>query len=221
MLPEIFPFHNKIRSLAASVLFCIPFVRELTLLTGCIDASPRVAEGALKNGRTILVLPGGEAEQLLTVKGVEKVRLDEGGLEHIAYTEPFSSSLRSSPSLLSSSGLPEEKERVRQACHEAQRPPRSRLRFWKQRFIRDKQVPFWSSLVVDEKVWGLSPFLPRILWLPLPSSHKEYHCLWRANTHPRGGRGHHACTARCCPRTLHFKADRALQQEQGSFRYGG
>lgn len=60
MLPELFPhFHDKIRSLAASVLFLIPFIRELTLLTGCIEASRHVADKAIKNGRTILVLPGG------------------------------------------------------------------------------------------------------------------------------------------------------------------
>lgn len=76
MLPELFPhFHDKIRSLAASVLFLIPFIRELTLLTGCIEASRHVADKAIKNGRTILVLPGGESEQLLTKRGVEKVYL--------------------------------------------------------------------------------------------------------------------------------------------------
>jgi 1-acyl-sn-glycerol-3-phosphate acyltransferase len=37
-----------------------------------------VAEKAIRNGRTILVLPGGEAEQLLTQQFTEKVRLGKG-----------------------------------------------------------------------------------------------------------------------------------------------
>ena len=76
MLPTLFPgYHLKIRSLAASVLFHLPFIRELTLWTGCISASRSVASSALKNGRTIIVLPGGEAEQLLTKRGREIVYL--------------------------------------------------------------------------------------------------------------------------------------------------
>lgn len=76
LLPTVFPnIHTKCRTLAASVLFAIPVVRELSLWTGCIDASRRVAERALDNGRTVLLLPGGEREQLLSVKGRERVYL--------------------------------------------------------------------------------------------------------------------------------------------------
>ncbi|GMI52980.1 hypothetical protein ScalyP_jg11158 [Parmales sp. scaly parma] len=65
----------RVRSLAASILFTIPFIRQLTLWTGCIDASRSVATRSLRNGRTLVILPGGEAEQLMTVRGVEQVYL--------------------------------------------------------------------------------------------------------------------------------------------------
>jgi 1-acyl-sn-glycerol-3-phosphate acyltransferase len=70
--PNIFP---NIRSLTASVLFRVPIVREWAIWTSCIDASWSVANAALKRGRTVLVRPGGEAEQLRTTRGREIVFL--------------------------------------------------------------------------------------------------------------------------------------------------
>lgn len=67
--------YDNIRTLTASVLFRFPLVRELALWTSCIDASRSVAEQALDRGRTILVRPGGEAEQLRTTRGKEIVYL--------------------------------------------------------------------------------------------------------------------------------------------------
>jgi 1-acyl-sn-glycerol-3-phosphate acyltransferase len=67
--------YGNIRTLAASVLFRFPLVREWALWTSCIDASRSVAEQALYRGRTILVRPGGEAEQLRTTRGKEIVYL--------------------------------------------------------------------------------------------------------------------------------------------------
>lgn len=76
ILYEVLPnIHRKCRTLAASVLFRIPIVREMSLWTGCIDARRSVAENVLEKGMSILVLPGGMAEQLMTDHGREIVYL--------------------------------------------------------------------------------------------------------------------------------------------------
>jgi len=72
LLPAL---RGKMRWLAASVLFRLPIVRELTLWTGCIDARRSVAESALRGGYSVGVLPGGEQEQLRTRYGRESVYL--------------------------------------------------------------------------------------------------------------------------------------------------
>jgi 2-acylglycerol O-acyltransferase 2 len=72
----VFPnISHNIRTLTASVLFRVPVIRELGLYTSSIDASRKVAEKALDKGRSILVRPGGEAEQLRTERGREIVYL--------------------------------------------------------------------------------------------------------------------------------------------------
>ena len=76
MWHTVFPnIYGNIRTLAASVLFRIPLIREWSLWTSGIDARRSVAEQALDRGRTILVRPGGEAEQLRTTRGREIVYL--------------------------------------------------------------------------------------------------------------------------------------------------
>jgi len=64
-----------IRTLAASVLFAVPFLRELALFSGCVDASRATAEKQLRAGYSVQVLPGGEREQIQTVRGREKLFL--------------------------------------------------------------------------------------------------------------------------------------------------
>jgi 2-acylglycerol O-acyltransferase 2 len=72
----VFPnVHQNIRTLTASVLFRAPMVREWALWTSCIDARRTVAHAALERGRTLLVRPGGLAEQLRTTRGREIVFL--------------------------------------------------------------------------------------------------------------------------------------------------
>lgn len=72
----VFPnLHTNIRSLAASFLFRVPLVREFALWANGLDARRSVAQAALERGRTILVRPGGLAEQLRTTRGRDIVYL--------------------------------------------------------------------------------------------------------------------------------------------------
>jgi len=66
---------DKVRVLTASVLFRIPLVREIAMWTNCVDARRSVAENLLDNHYSILVLPGGMDEQILTQYQKETIYL--------------------------------------------------------------------------------------------------------------------------------------------------
>ena len=63
------PFLHNWRVLAAGVLFKFPFVRDIALWSHCVDAGRATAEHNLRLGRTLMLVPGGEAEQLRTARG--------------------------------------------------------------------------------------------------------------------------------------------------------
>ena len=63
------------KTLAATILFRLPLIREIALVTACLDARKSVAEAILRSGQSILVLPGGEAEQIRTQHGRELIYL--------------------------------------------------------------------------------------------------------------------------------------------------
>jgi len=78
---------RHVLTLAASVLFRLPLVRELSLWTRCIDASRPVAERALRRGHSLMVLPGGEREQIRTRFQKEEVFLPSMGFVKLALKE--------------------------------------------------------------------------------------------------------------------------------------
>ena len=70
---RLMPNVKSWRALAASVLFTLPLVRELTLWSGCIDAGRESANKCLEAGHSLVIVPGGEHEQMLTRYGHESV----------------------------------------------------------------------------------------------------------------------------------------------------
>jgi len=75
MISQCIPKLKSWRTLAASILFKLPLIRELVIWTRCVDASRKVAERVLFEGHSIMVIPGGEKEQLLTTYQQEIVFL--------------------------------------------------------------------------------------------------------------------------------------------------
>ena len=76
MWDKAFPSLKNLKVLTASAAFYVPVIRELWLATCCIEASKKVAVEALKRSScptAVMVYPGGEVEQLMTRRGVEKV----------------------------------------------------------------------------------------------------------------------------------------------------
>lgn len=61
------------RDLVASITLAVPGYRELLMWLGCVDAGKATAKRVLRKGYHLYVLPGGEAEQLLTQFGKQRV----------------------------------------------------------------------------------------------------------------------------------------------------
>lgn len=56
-------------TLRAGVIFRIPFYRELCLWIGAINASASICRKVLKSGKSLMTLPGGMNEQLISQTG--------------------------------------------------------------------------------------------------------------------------------------------------------
>lgn len=61
------------RHLVAGVLFKIPLMREWCLWCGAVDAGRRTAAAVLQSGRSMVLYPGGEREQVATRLGEHRV----------------------------------------------------------------------------------------------------------------------------------------------------
>lgn len=59
-------FVTNRRDLVASITLAVPGYRELLMWLGCVDAGKETAKNVLNSGKHLYILPGGEAEQLLT-----------------------------------------------------------------------------------------------------------------------------------------------------------
>lgn len=68
-------FVTERRDLVASITLAVPGYRELLMWLGCVDAGKRTAKKCLKANKHLYVLPGGEAEQMLTRRGEHRVFL--------------------------------------------------------------------------------------------------------------------------------------------------
>jgi len=67
-----FPFlRNRVVFLAAKVLFYLPFVRDWFLLAGFRDAHRDVCKATLRQGNSLVICAGGEAESLLSKPGTD------------------------------------------------------------------------------------------------------------------------------------------------------
>ena len=66
---------EKLTIIIATILFRIPVVRDFFLEWNYVDASREVANSVLASGRSIVVIPGGEQESVMTIKGEDIVVL--------------------------------------------------------------------------------------------------------------------------------------------------
>ncbi len=69
-----FPFlRDKMVCFCASILFYVPFVRDIILAFGFRDASRETVRAALRQGNSVVLVVGGAAESLLALPGTDKL----------------------------------------------------------------------------------------------------------------------------------------------------
>jgi len=74
LIQEIFSQVGRLpRTLAASFIFQIPFLREIAHQVGALEASNRNAKAALKRKELVMVAPGGIYEALLVHPGMKTI----------------------------------------------------------------------------------------------------------------------------------------------------
>jgi 2-acylglycerol O-acyltransferase 2 len=66
----------QFRVLAATAALRVPMIREMWLWSYCIDASKAVARRALAKRISLALYPGGEREQMMTVRGKHRLYLN-------------------------------------------------------------------------------------------------------------------------------------------------
>jgi hypothetical protein len=65
--------NDRRRSLGGDVVFSIPFYRDMMLAGGIVSASAKTCEACLDDGYTVVVLPGGIVEQVMTKYGEQAI----------------------------------------------------------------------------------------------------------------------------------------------------
>ena len=85
------PFRDAIpgtrrRHLGASIVFKIPIYRDFLLWIGCVDASRRVAQRMLDDGKSLFIVLGGITEQMLAMRTEQTayVKNRRGSLHHLS-----------------------------------------------------------------------------------------------------------------------------------------
>jgi len=76
--------HIQMRGASASFVFWIPIVRQMMLWLGLIDCSEPYVKTLLKEGKTVVLCPGGAAESAYSQPGVFKLYMKHKGFMRVA-----------------------------------------------------------------------------------------------------------------------------------------
>ena len=73
------PGIHSARTLAAHAPLYIPFIREIFMYSDCVSADRKVADRVLEDPRklSVILYPGGESEQLMTMQNRERVHVKD------------------------------------------------------------------------------------------------------------------------------------------------